>query len=42
MKPGDRVAQLICEQIFYPKLMEEEFIGETKRGDEGFGSTGVH
>jgi len=22
VKPGDRVAQLICEQIFYPELQE--------------------
>lgn len=39
---GDRIAQLICEKIFYPVLQEAEAaLSETKRGGKGFGSTGV-
>ena len=38
---GDRVAQLICQRIFYPQLEEAQALTDTKRGNEGFGSTGV-
>lgn len=38
--PGDRVAQLICEQILYPELQEDSSLGNTIRGNGGFGSTG--
>lgn len=38
---GDRIAQLICERITYPKLEEVEALDETARGDGGFGSTGT-
>jgi dUTP pyrophosphatase len=42
VKKGDRVAQLICEKIEYPDLLEEEeALEETQRGSDGFGSTGV-
>lgn len=41
VRKGDRVAQLICQRIFYPRLEEAEALTVTKRGDEGFGSTGV-
>jgi dUTP pyrophosphatase len=35
-----RVAQLICEKICYPELVEvEEIDDDTERGDGGFGST---
>ncbi|KAM5173192.1 deoxyuridine 5'-triphosphate nucleotidohydrolase, mitochondrial [Mantella aurantiaca] len=37
---GDRVAQLICEQILYPELEEVKTLDETERGAGGFGSTG--
>ncbi|XP_043933559.1 deoxyuridine 5'-triphosphate nucleotidohydrolase, mitochondrial isoform X2 [Protopterus annectens] len=40
IKKGDRVAQLICERIFYPDLEEHENLEETERGEGGFGSTG--
>lgn len=39
---GDRIAQLICERIFYPELVEAESLTETERGSGGFGSTGTH
>ncbi|XP_073474770.1 deoxyuridine 5'-triphosphate nucleotidohydrolase, mitochondrial isoform X2 [Aquarana catesbeiana] len=37
---GDRVAQLICEQILYPELEEVKTLDVTERGAGGFGSTG--
>ena len=36
----DRIAQLIIEKIGIPTLMEVPFLEESKRGDDGFGSTG--
>ncbi|RZF49147.1 hypothetical protein LSTR_LSTR008433 [Laodelphax striatellus] len=41
IKRGDRIAQLICEKIFYPEVVEVEEMDETQRGEGGFGSTGV-
>ena len=38
---GDRIAQLICQQICYPKLEEVKVLSITERGDRGFGSTGI-
>ncbi|XP_063782122.1 deoxyuridine 5'-triphosphate nucleotidohydrolase, mitochondrial isoform X1 [Pseudophryne corroboree] len=40
VKKGDRVAQLICEKILYPDLVEVKTLDETERGAGGFGSTG--
>ncbi|XP_060924204.1 deoxyuridine 5'-triphosphate nucleotidohydrolase, mitochondrial [Limanda limanda] len=40
VKKGDRVAQLVCERICYPDLIEQETLDETERGAGGFGSTG--
>ncbi|XP_015231101.1 deoxyuridine 5'-triphosphate nucleotidohydrolase, mitochondrial isoform X2 [Cyprinodon tularosa] len=40
VKKGDRIAQLVCEKICYPALVEEETLEETDRGAGGFGSTG--
>ncbi|XP_030841499.1 probable deoxyuridine 5'-triphosphate nucleotidohydrolase [Strongylocentrotus purpuratus] len=42
VKRGDRIAQLICEKIFMPTLVERETLEETKRGEGGFGSTGTN
>ncbi|XP_066594981.1 uncharacterized protein dUTPase [Prorops nasuta] len=42
VKRGDRIAQLICEQIVYPDLIEVENLSTTVRGDGGFGSTGTN
>jgi dUTP pyrophosphatase len=39
---GDRIAQLICEKILYPRIEECTELTETNRGEGGFGSTGVH
>jgi dUTP pyrophosphatase len=41
---GDRIAQLILEQIVYPDIVEMkegEELPATERGEGGFGSTGV-
>ncbi|KAH8556987.1 dUTPase-like protein [Umbelopsis sp. PMI_123] len=40
VKEGDRIAQLILEQIFTPPVVEVESLEETDRGAGGFGSTG--
>jgi len=40
VEEGDRIAQLICEKIAYPELMEMDHLEETERGGKGFGSTG--
>jgi dUTP pyrophosphatase len=39
---GDRIAQLICQQIYYPGLEDgkELRVDDTERGKDGFGSTG--
>uniref|UniRef100_A0A7N0V5Z2 Deoxyuridine 5'-triphosphate nucleotidohydrolase n=1 Tax=Kalanchoe fedtschenkoi TaxID=63787 RepID=A0A7N0V5Z2_KALFE len=41
VKEGDRIAQLILEQIVTPEVLEVENLDETVRGAGGFGSTGV-
>lgn len=41
VKRGDRIAQLICERIYYPELEEDWDLDTTTRGEGGFGSTGV-
>ncbi|NXM27004.1 DUT protein, partial [Oxyruncus cristatus] len=40
VKKGDRIAQLICERIYYPELEEVDALDDTDRGEGGFGSTG--
>lgn len=39
---GDRIAQFICERIFYPTLEEVKSLSGTERGAGGFGSTGTN
>ena len=41
VKKGDRIAQLIITKITPCLIIEVEELMETKRGDGGFGSTGV-
>ncbi|EDW11051.2 deoxyuridine 5'-triphosphate nucleotidohydrolase [Drosophila mojavensis] len=41
VKHGDRIAQFICERIFYPELEEVNKLEDTERGEAGFGSTGI-
>lgn len=37
---GDKIAQLICEVILLPDVVESKSLDDTDRGDKGFGSTG--
>lgn len=39
IKKGDRVAQIICEKIKYPILIEKQNLPKTDRDCNGFGST---
>ena len=41
VKPGDRIAQLVLEQIVMAPIEEVEDLEATERGAGGFGSTGV-
>lgn len=41
VKKGDRIAQLIFEAIYTPKMVEVDDLSDTNRGINGFGSTGV-
>ena len=38
---GDRIAQLVFARFEAPDIEEAEDISETKRGEGGFGSTGL-
>ena len=40
LSPGERFAQLVVMPVFRAQLLETEDLGETARGDGGFGSTG--
>ena len=39
IKAGDSVAQLICEKIALPTLIEVTSLAQTERGEKGFGSS---
>ena len=41
MKKGDRIAQMILEQIVTPDIVEVDELSDTQRGADGFGSTGT-
>lgn len=41
IKVGDRIAQLVLEQISTPEVVEVESLEDTVRAGAGFGSTGV-
>lgn len=38
--PGDRIAQLVVAPVGLPEPVEVESLGESSRGDGGFGSSG--
>lgn len=40
VKAGDKIAQLVIQPIFLPRLELVDSLDETDRGDGGFGSTG--
>lgn len=37
---GDKIAQLVIQEIFTPEVIEVDQLDETARGDKGFGSSG--
>ena len=39
--PGDRIAQLVLVRVESPALEEADALGQTVRGEGGFGSSGV-
>ena len=38
--PGDRVAQLVVTPVLFPTVEEASDLSDTRRGENGFGSTG--
>ena len=38
---GDRIAQMVFQEYLAPELLIVDDVGESERGDGGFGSTGV-
>jgi len=41
VNPGDRIAQIIISSVQKVNIIEVDELNETKRGEGGFGSTGV-
>jgi dUTP pyrophosphatase len=41
IKVGDRIAQLLVQQVEQARFIQVEFLPDSNRGDGGFGSTGV-
>ncbi|MBN3276240.1 DUT nucleotidohydrolase, partial [Polyodon spathula] len=42
IRPGDRVAQIVCEVICYPQVKEVPGLPSTDRGVKGYGSSGTN
>lgn len=42
LEAGERIAQLVIVQLETPPVVEVDVLGETQRGEGGFGSTGRH
>ena len=40
--PDERVAQMVIAPVITPEIVETDELGETRRGEGGFGSTGSH
>ncbi len=41
IRRGERIAQMVIQQVFQPQVREVEELDETERNSGGFGSTGV-
>ncbi|ADL07985.1 dUTP diphosphatase [Thermosediminibacter oceani] len=41
IKRGDRIAQLVIAPVFRAEMVETDVLGETIRGNGGFGHTGI-
>lgn len=42
VQPGERIAQLVVVPVLTPELEPVPDLGETARGENGFGSTGTN
>jgi dUTP pyrophosphatase len=42
IKTGDRIAQMVLQQVVHANLQQVDELSETSRGDGGFGHTGKH
>jgi dUTP pyrophosphatase len=40
IKKGEKVAQMLIQKIFHPAIQEVDVLGDSERGERGFGSTG--
>ncbi len=40
IEPGERVAQMVVAPVLTPEIVEADELGDTDRGEGGFGSTG--
>ena len=41
IRRGDRIAQLVIQKIFFPNFVIVETLDKTKRGEGGFGHSGI-
>ena len=41
LKHGDRIAQMVISPVVQPEIVATDQLPDTKRGDGGFGSTGI-
>jgi dUTP pyrophosphatase len=42
IEPGDRIAQLLLQQVGHAEVVEVDALDDTSRGAGGFGSSGKH
>lgn len=40
LKKGDKIAQMLIQKVEFPRLVEVDYLSDSDRGEEGFGSTG--
>lgn len=41
IRKGDKIAQVLIQEVNHPKVIETDNLSETSRGEGGFGSTGL-
>ena len=41
IKRGDRIAQLVIQKVYFPKFKTVQSLNKTKRGEGGFGHSGI-
>lgn len=42
LQDGERIAQVLFQEVEHPEFIESDELSETERGEGGFGSTGTH